>query len=475
MSRAFLGVQLGSHSIFDEGIDHCLDVLQETAGINAVFVYATTYQGFAKGRNPGALASDHGVPVKDPRQRDLTQVWFTPHEQYYGGTFLRHDAARAQGEFHDRDVFAELREPLDKRDMKLYGRILEGFAPELAALIPNWTKIVALDCYGRPTTLPCWNNPDYVQWWVSTMEDLFRSYDLDGFKYGSERSGPLPNLLMGAYHGVTAPICFCEHCLARGRERGIDVERARTGFRMLYEYIRGLMAGEIAPIDGVAITFLRLLLNYPEILAWEKFWWDSREAVTHKIYGAIKAIKPEAQVGWHLYHAGTSWDPIYRAEIDYAEMAEYSDWIKPVVYHDIAGPRIRRQFHDLPRKRVLQELPDELALEALYRVMGYDPAKEPKLEELATRGLSPDYVYRQTKACVDAVGGRIPVYPGVGFDIPWKSDHFPSDPELVYQATVKAFEAGASGLVVSREYDEMRLENLRAVGRGVADAWGGGS
>ena len=43
----FLGVQLGSHSVFDEGVDHCLDVLQERGGINAVFAYATTYQSFS--------------------------------------------------------------------------------------------------------------------------------------------------------------------------------------------------------------------------------------------------------------------------------------------------------------------------------------------------------------------------------------------------------------------------------------------
>ena len=41
----------------------------------------------------------------------------------------------------------------------------------------------------------------------------------------------------------------------------------------------------------------------------------------------------------------------------------------------------------------------------------------------------------------------------------------PDDPESVYQATLKAFEAGAHGIVVSREYEEMKVANLRAVGR----------
>ncbi len=39
------------------------------------------------------------------------------------------------------------------------------------------------------------------------------------------------------------------------------------------------------------------------------------------------------------------------------------------------------------------------------------------------------------------------------------------DPETIYQATLKSFEAGAHGIVVSREYEEMQVEHLKAVGR----------
>jgi hypothetical protein len=40
----------------------------------------------------------------------------------------------------------------------------------------------------------------------------------------------------------------------------------------------------------------------------------------------------------------------------------------------------------------------------------------------------------------------------------------------VYQAVLKGFDAGADGIVVSREYDEMRLPNLKAVGNAVREA-----
>jgi len=45
----------------------------------------------------------------------------------------------------------------------------------------------------------------------------------------------------------------------------------------------------------------------------------------------------------------------------------------------------------------------------------------------------------------------------------------PDDPETIYQTVAKAYEAGASGIVASREYEEMTVPNLRAVGRAVRE------
>ncbi len=39
----------------------------------------------------------------------------------------------------------------------------------------------------------------------------------------------------------------------------------------------------------------------------------------------------------------------------------------------------------------------------------------------------------------------------------------------VYQCVLRAFDAGANGIVVSRDYEEMRINNLKAVGRAVRE------
>jgi len=89
---------------------------------------------------------------------------------------------------------------------------------------------------------------------------------------------------------------------------------------------------------------------------------------------------------------------------------------------------------------------------------------EPKLSELLQKGFSPDYVFRETKHSLASANGKTKIYTGIGFDVPGSPA---DDPETVYQATRKAFEAGANGIVISREYEEMRVANLKAVGRAV--------
>jgi hypothetical protein len=466
VGNKLVGVQLGAHSVFDEGAEHCLDLLQSTAGINAVFVYSHTYNRFAKGRSATALAPDHSVPVRDPQTRRLTHTWVEPHEVYYAGTVLRHPRRPGQDEYADRDVLDALIEPAHRRGIAVYARILEGFGEQLAAFIPNWVKVLGVDVYGRLTPLPCWNNPDYRAWWLSTIEDVVKSYPIDGFQWGAERVGPLSRLLFRGH----VPSCFCEHCQARARDRGTDPERARQGYELLYEFVRERQAKVPAPPDGVLVNVLRLLLRYSEILAWEYAWYQAKESLVQQLYGAAKLIRPELQFGLHVDHQQSTYDMIYRAEADLSQTARYCDFVKAIAYHDIAGPRIKHWHLGRMQNTVFGEISWEQSLELFYDLMGYDKRVEPSLEEMDTTGFSPDYVYRLTRRLVEGVGGNVPIYPGIGFDVPWNNEHFPGDPERVYQATLKALEAGASGVVASREYDEMRVDNLKALGRAVRDA-----
>jgi hypothetical protein len=460
----FVGIQIAPHTMLDEGIEHCLDFLQETAAVNCVMVYTHTYHSDLR---KAILAGDHGVPPRDTHNRTLPAVWVRQHDQYFNGTSLRHPANDPAADYASRDIMAELVEPCRKRGIKLYGRILEGSGETVAASVKNFSKVTTVDIYGKPTFVACWNHPEYKTFWNATVEDMFRSYDLDGLQWGAERMGPLINVIMP--WSDAPPACFCQYCRERADAHGINAERARKGYEELYLYVRARQTGASRPPDGIFTGFLRILLRYPEILSWEYQYRLAREEVMQGMYKTIKNIKPSADVGWHVDHEPSSFDPIYRAEMSYEEMAPYSDYIKFIAYHDVLGPRIRHWYLDRLQKTVLGELSLEESLNAYYDIFGYDKTLEPKVADLDHTGLSPDYVYRETRRSVASAAGKTRILTGIGFDVPWESKPLAADPEKVYQSVRRALDAGAAGIVVSRDYAEMHAANLKAVGRAIRD------
>jgi hypothetical protein len=456
-SPAMVGIQMGPHTMLDEGIERCLDLIQKTAAINTLFVYSHAYGGDL--RKPlNLLAKDHGVPVKDQQARTLPLVWVRQHDQYFRDTTLRHPAVTAAFDYNTRDLFTEMMRPLRARGMKVYARILEAGGRGIV----NFAKVACVNVHGRPTGTGCWNHPEYIGFWRATVEDLFRSYELDGFQWGAERASPLTNVLQnGADNSAT---CFCEFCRARGKAAGIDAERARKGFEELLVYVQGLRGGQLTPADGVAAGFLRILMRAPEVLAWDYQYRLSREAIMKTMFDQVKAIKPAAPVGWHVDHWATSMDLVARSAMSYAEMAPWSDYLKVVVYHAVTGPRTRTWVSNVQRS-VLNELSLDEALELHYQLSGYDTALMPKADGVTSPATWPDYVHRETRRSVASAAGKTKIYPGIGFNVPGASD----DPETIYQVVRKAYDAGANGVVASREYEEMTVPNLEAFGRAVRE------
>ena len=115
-----------------------------------------------------------------------------------------------------------------------------------------------------------------------------------------------------------------EDCRAKARERDVSVERAQQGYRLLDELVRAA-AQDKRPVDGYFVTFWRLLLDYPEILSWEKLWTDSYQEVRAELYGSAKAIAPEKPFGFHIMQNMT-FSPFYQAEEDYSRTKNYPEF-----------------------------------------------------------------------------------------------------------------------------------------------------
>jgi hypothetical protein len=444
-AKPLVGIQIGAISFADEGVDAVLDTVQERAGVNAVmFAVFTMTRGTGGRQIPNHPFPDHG---KQEYDRFFGGNFAKTHPQFYPNTIIR-DFDAPDEATKGVDWMEALLPACQKRGIALYAWVVE----DIALWLPNTPKLLQWDVFGRPHPQVCYANPDYRNWMLGLMEDYCRSYPaIAGIMWGTERSGPLEATLLG---GV--PYCFCPHCVRRGRDEGIDVHRAREGLRALYEFAQSARKGE-RPNDGFLVTFLRLLMRYPEILQWERLWFVQQQELHQLIYGTVKAIDRRKTVGYHIWHRN-SFSVFYRAEWDFSEIRHYADWLKPVLYNNCAGARFHDYLAQCHRTWLADASPQE-TYRLFYRFLGID---EGDYDDLPTRGWSAEYVRRETERTVRAVNGEIPVYPGIDIDIP--SGRCPTTRERVREAVLAAFAGGASGVILSRKYSEMRLDNLSGAG-----------
>jgi hypothetical protein len=100
--------------------------------------------------------------------------------------------------------------------------------------------------------------------------------------------------------------------------------------------------------------------------------------------------------------------------------------------------------------------------------------QEGPYETLNTSGLSPDYLAREVKRARAGSGPNVKLYPGIDIDVPTRQTDKRTQPDDVRRSVRAAFEAGADGVVLSREYVEMRLANLSAAGDTLRQIFAGG-
>ena len=456
--KPVIGIQIDAISFLDEGTEKVLDILQEKAAVNALFMGAFSYGTGITGRQiQGHPFPDHGVQEYQDFSKGHGGDYATPHLEYYKDTALKPQKAPDYGNI---DCLNLVIPAAKKRGMKVFAWSEDVFGPT----IPGIDKFQEHDLYGRNANTVCFNNPDVHRFWLALQEDFVRSYPIDGIMWGSERYGAFGNMVESVHNrkgnDPTRVTCFCTFCQEKAKSRGIDVTRAFEGFHTLEKWVNSCRGGA-RPNDGYYVTLWRILFRYPEILAWETMWNDSVHETYEAIYRQTKSIRPDVMVGWHVWHA-LSFSAFFRAQTDLTKISDYSDYLKITVYNNLGGTRMETYIASTSNT-IYGDMPIDEALQFEYRIMNY---RERGYAELPYTGLSPDYVYRETKRTVEDVKGtKTQIWPGLDVDIANVDLQFSrSSPPVVNECTKACFRGGCQGLVISRKYSEMKLANLAAVG-----------
>jgi hypothetical protein len=456
-----IAIQVGSVSFVDEGVGKVLDIFQEKGAVNTICLAAFTYgRGLAGRQIPGAPFPDHGSQESDAGSFHGGN-YATPHPEFYRNTVLKQTRAPDHG---DLDIVAAVLPEAKKRGLKLFCEVEDVFRSD----VPGVKEVVEVDLEGRKTGTLCLFNPDVRAFWTGLVTDLSTSYDIDGILFFNERNGPLLNAL-GASHAQSIAssrvTCFCEHHQRAAGERGIDFNRARQGYQKLDEFVQGAMQGK-RPSDGYFVEFWRLLVEWPEIIAWDRLFDVGKHQVLAEVRAAVKGVRSNLQVGFHIEHVN-SFNPIFRATRRYEDLAAQADFLKVVVYNNCGGERYANFIRNVG-STVFRDVPREELLRFNNHLLNY--GEEANLDQLATAGLSADYVARETQRALAGVQGKCKILPGIDIGIPTGRNSRKASPEDTYAATAAALKAGAHGVIFSRKYSEMRLANLAAAGQAVRDA-----
>lgn len=447
--KNFVGVQIGLISFVDEGVEQVLDILEEKSHVNALIPSTVSWSRGNAGRATDWFP-DHGKQEPDNLQGG---AMFDPDPRFYRATHLKEFKA-PDPEYQGVDFLELITEPAKKRGMGIYPYYCETSRTDPRSLnIPGWVHVLEVDAHGRRTGRPCVNNPEYITWWRSVIENHFKSYDIDGFLWGVERKGPMMLMMDGQ-----ESTCFCKYCRQRAREFGFDPEEARRGYLELEKYFDKVRT-RVKPNDGHLVEFLRILLHNPLIFAYEKMWHESHKDLAKDLYGTMKWLKPDAYVGQMVWQYINTFNPFMRAQFDLSEFKQFADWIKPVMYHVAAGPR----FHGIVKgytKSILGDFEEPEATDLLYRILQLDEAP---FHELEHTGFSADYVFNETARTVRDVSPEVQVYPGLGVGVQGIGD-VKSTPEDIKEGVRAAYEGGATGITICRNYSEANLADMAAVG-----------
>jgi len=141
-TRKMIGIQVGSVSFVDEGVGKVLDILQEQAACDTIFLTTFAYgRGLAGRQITGYPFPDHGAQESDAGSFHGGN-YATPHQEFYRNTVLKQTRAPDHG---DLDIVAAVLPEARKRGMRLFCSVEDVFRSD----VPGVKEVAEVDLEGR--------------------------------------------------------------------------------------------------------------------------------------------------------------------------------------------------------------------------------------------------------------------------------------------------------------------------------------
>lgn|GEM_PF-6058176 len=461
-----LSIQATPPQLLAEGLGPALDFLA-ARGVDAIHLSTHTYYGVG--------------PEPEWSRQPVPPTWspdHSPRSHYpgrHGRAWVRHEPSRFRdvGLFHigpgendptrGRDIFREILDAASERGLRIHARYLDGWGTCRQDALPGWDEVLVRTLDGGTLPIPCFANPRVREWFRLTAAETAANYpELESFFYGIERGSTFNDVVF--QHGQP-PYCFCPCCENRARHFGIDPLRAREGYARLHRLCCESRSGNRPPDGGLTILS-RLLVQYPEIMAWDHLERGGVEEMPGIARAAVREARPDCGFGLIAHQCI---DPHRAALEDWSLIRGQADYAVLRCYGHINGARLVHNVRERARGSLWAELSEAARFEIAWLALHPENPPMPPPEQLDEEGDPPELLGAIFRRAAAAVGTETPLFAGLGVDISYPFPERRQTPaSYIHSALGTLKHHPPAGVLLCREYCEISGASIEAASSALA-------
>jgi hypothetical protein len=422
--RFVVGIQTHAHDFLHEGTENVIETVRTKAGVNAVLTCATY------------VKENMHLPHNPKFNRYSTQggFYFNFDPKLYANSTIKPVRSPEEG-VKDFDAIRVVSEACRKKRVRFYAWVSSFNYPQEAPAYPDHQVVAANG--QRHTDWFCPNSSVARDFSLRVYEDLVKHYDLDGVFVDRFR---FPDDLT---------TCFCDHCTTKMKDSGLNAERIRQAVLALTQKTSNMSYLALTTL-GMSIDPAFYMSELPEFADLVRFKMDTITGYVRSLHERVKSINPRVEVGLDMFSPSVAW----QVGQEPTAIAQYCDWIKPMVYHLGDGYYAIRAIREMANQGAGKPQQTYEGVKLTMRAKGIDLPD--RFEEFQKTSFPVSWVQTEMELTRKLTGAQKPLYAGLQL---WE----PTAPNVVVDAIRAAMRARSDGVFLYC-YGWSSLENMDAAG-----------